>query len=92
MTAPNVRFPSEQFGLPVSKEPWCPATRSDYDYYKEYVTVDFGCQQTVRKVEGTDPLVLRYAVQYSNDGKNWKTLTSKDETYYDKKMKVSVTS
>jgi len=88
VTAPNVRFPSEQIDLSASKEPWCPATRTDYDYFKEYVTVDLGCQQTVRKVEGKDSHVLQYFGEYSNDEKKWKTLTSKDKRYYDKTLKV----
>ena len=91
MTAPNVRFPTEQSGLPASKEPWCPAQIADWDYSKEYVTVDFGCSQTVRKVEGRDSHTLWYAGEFSNDKKKWKILTSKDVTY-NKKEKVSITT
>ena len=87
VTAPNVRF-----GLSAPTEPWCPAKRDDWDYAKEYVIVDLGCQQTVRKLKGKDSHTLQYAVQYSNDEKIWKSLTSEDETYYDKDLKVSVTT
>ena len=86
VTASNVRFPSEHFG---PKEPWCPVKRNDYKYAKEYVAVDLGCQQTVRKLKGRDRKTLQYAGEYSNDGKTWEKLTSKDTTYYDKKEKVS---
>ena len=93
VTAPNVRFPNEQqFGLSAPTEPWCPAKRDDWDYAQEYVIVDLGCQQTVRKLEGKDSHTLQYAVQYSNDEKIWKSLTSEDDTYYDKDLKVSVTT
>ena len=54
--------------------------------------MDLGCSQTVRKVEGKDPYALFYSGEYSNNKKKWKTLASEDETYYDKNLKVSVTS
>ena len=54
--------------------------------------MDLGCQRTVRKLEGKDSHTLQYAVQYSNDEKIWKSLTSEDEEYYDKDLKVSVTT
>jgi len=73
----------------ASEEPWCPATRTDYDYAKEYVIVDLGCPKTVHKVEGKDPYALLYSGEYSNSKKKWKTLTSEDDTYYDKNFKVS---
>jgi len=75
----------------ASKEPWCPATREDYDYQQEFVMVDLGCPQTVHKVEGKDPHALYYSGEYSNNKKKWKTLASEDETHYVKDMKVSVT-
>lgn len=53
--------------------------------------MDFGCHQTVSKVEGRDAFVLRYAVQYFNNDKIWETVTSKDETY-DNTFKVGITS
>lgn len=88
VTAPNVRFPSEHFGFSASKEPWCPVERNDYNYFEEYVAVDLGCQQTVRKLEGKASKTLQYSGEYSNDKKKWKKLTSKDETYYDKFLKA----
>ena len=91
VTAPNVRFPSEQYSS-SSKEPWCPASRADLDYSKEYVTVVFGCPQTVRNVEGKGRYILYYSVEYSNDQKKWKNLTSKDRTHYDPTFKVSITN
>ncbi|XP_020620754.1 uncharacterized protein LOC110058446 [Orbicella faveolata] len=90
--APNVRFARGMFVSSASKEPWCPATREDYDYEKEFVIADLGCPQTVHRVEGKDPHALFYSGEYSNNKKKWKILASEDETYYDKNMKVSVTS
>ena len=90
--APNVRFADGMFVSSVSKEPWCPATRDDYDYQQEFVIVDLGCPQTAHKVEGKDAYALFYSGEYSNNKKRWKILESEDETYYDKNMKVSVTS
>ena len=69
-------------------EPWCPQKRKDSNYAEEYVAVDLGCQQTVRKLEGKDSQTLRYAGEYSNDEKKWKKLTSKvTSTDYDKNLK-----
>jgi len=66
--------------------------REDDDYEKEFVIADLGCPQTVHRVEGKDPHALFYSGEYSNNKKQWKILASEDETYYDKNMKVSVTS
>ena len=52
----------------------------------------FGCPQTVRIVEGKDRYILYYSVEYSNDQKKWKTLTSKERTHYDPAFKVSITN
>jgi len=86
--APNVRFARGMFVSSASKEPWCPATREDYDYEKEFVIADLGCPQTVHRVEGKDPHALFYSGEYSNNKKKWKILASEDETYYDKNMKM----
>lgn len=51
--------------------------------------MDLGCPKTVHKVEGKDPYALLYSGEYSNSKKKWKTLTSEDDTYYDKNFKVS---
>jgi len=53
--------------------------------------VVFGCPQTVRIVEGKGRYVLGFSVEYSNDQKKWKTLTSKDRTLFDSTFKVSIT-
>ena len=90
---PNVRFVSGMGVSSASKEPWCSDTKkNEDDYGKEYVTVDLGCPQTVHKVEGNDSNALFYSVEYSNNKKIWKTLTSADNETYDKYAKVSVTS
>lgn len=88
--ASNVRFVSGMRGSSASKEPWCSNTTDDYR--KEYVTVDLGCPRTVHKVEGKDPNALFYSVEYSNNKKIWKALTSADNETYDEDTKVSVTS
>lgn len=54
--------------------------------------MDLGCPKTVHKVEGKDPYALLYSGEYSDSKKKWKTLTSEDDTYYDKNFKVSVTA
>ncbi|XP_078346535.1 uncharacterized protein LOC144631835 isoform X2 [Oculina patagonica] len=82
--APNVRFSTT---AEVSVAPWCPATRGDYDYRKEYVTVDLGCPRTVHSVEGKDPYLLYFSGEYSNNKKNWKFLTSDDEVHFDTEWK-----
>lgn len=51
----------------------------------------FGCPQTVRIVEGKGRYVLGFSVEYSNDQKKWKTLTSKDRTLFDSTFNVSIT-
>lgn len=87
--ASNVRFPSSS-GMP--KEPWCSDTQNDTDkYFKQFVTVDLGCPQTVHKVEGKDPNAQFYAVEYSNNKTGWTDLTSEHKAF-DKNWNVSVTS
>lgn len=78
--ASNVRFPSSS-GMP--KEPWCSGTQNDTDeYFKQFVTVDLGCPQTVHKVEGKDPNAQYYAVEYSNNKTGWTNLTSEHKAFY----------
>lgn len=77
--ASNLRFTPE-----TPSAPWCPEERPplEADYGKEYVIVDLGCLRSVCAIEAQDKNLMTYSAEYSIDNKNWKTLTTKDTTYY----------